>query len=258
MRLVDTHAHIYHKRFSDDIDDVIKRAQDFGVEKIYLPNIDSESIDAMLLLEQKFPGFCIPTMGLHPCHVGDNMEKELQIVEEWLSKRTFVAVGEMGTDLYWDKNNLDRQKEAFIFQCQLAVKYDIPIIIHCRDSISETIEFVREFNNKELAGIFHCFTGTEAQAKEVIELGFVIGIGGVSTFKNGGLDELIRNTDLEHMVLETDSPYLAPVPYRGKRNEPSYVYEVAKKVADIKGETVEEIGQRTTANAKRVYKEENT
>lgn len=253
MQLVDTHAHIYDKGFRDDIGDVIKRSRDAGVERIYLPNIDSTSIDAMLELEQRFPGYCIPTMGLHPCHVGGDFEKELYIVEEWLARRPFVAVGEMGTDLYWDKTNFEKQKQAFNIQCELAVKYDLPIIIHCRDSITETIDLVTRFSDTRLRGIFHCFTGDVEQAKQVIDLDFAIGIGGVATFKNGGLENLLKTIDLSQIVLETDSPYLAPVPYRGKRNEPSYVVEVAKKIAEIKQVDLEHIGEVTTQNAYRVY-----
>jgi len=253
MILVDTHAHLYSEKFNDDINDVIKRSQDEGVERIYMPNIDSKSIDSMLELEQNFPGYCIPTMGLHPCHVDKDFEKELYIVEDWLSKRPFVAVGEMGTDLYWDKTNFELQKKAFIIQCDLAVKYDIPIIIHCRESVAETIQMVADFSNEKLKGIFHCFNGDLKQAHEVIDLGFVIGIGGVATFKNGGLDDLVKGTDLQHIVLETDSPYLAPVPYRGKRNEPSYVNEVAKKVSELKQMDLDEVGKITTENAYRVY-----
>lgn len=253
MSLVDTHAHIYSEKFDDDIDDVIKRAQDAGVEKIYLPNIDSESIDGMLELESRYPDLCVPMMGLHPCHVKEDFEKELYIVEEWLSKRSFVAVGEIGTDLYWDKTNFESQKEAFNIQCALGVKYNIPVVIHCRDSIRETIELVSEKSDDKLRGIFHCFTGTEKEATEIINLGFYIGIGGVSTFKNGGLDDLIRNVEIEHMVLETDSPYLSPVPFRGKRNEPAYVIEVARKIAQLKLMNLKEIGEITTKNAFSVY-----
>ncbi|MEQ6119388.1 TatD family hydrolase [Reichenbachiella sp. MALMAid0571] len=253
MTLVDTHAHLYSEKFNDDLNDVIKRSQDAGVERIYMPNIDSKSIDSMLELEHLFPDYCIPTMGLHPCHVDKDFEKELYLVEDWLSKRSFVAVGEMGTDLYWDKTNFELQKKAFIIQCDLAVKYNIPIIIHCRESVAETIQLVAGFNNAKLKGIFHCFNGDVKQADEVIDLGFVVGIGGVSTFKNGGLDDLIIGTDLKSIVLETDSPYLAPVPYRGKRNEPSYVKEVAKKVADLKNLDLEQVGRITTENAYRVY-----
>ncbi|MFY0651911.1 MAG: TatD family hydrolase [Cyclobacteriaceae bacterium] len=253
MPFVDTHAHIYNKRFHDDIEDVIKRAKDAGVERIFLPNIDSESIDGMLELEQKFPEVCVPAMGLHPCHVNENLQKELYLVEEWLDKRDFVAVGEIGTDLYWDKTNFDQQADAFNTQSELAIKHNIPVIIHCRDSIDQTIDLVEKIANSKLRGIFHCFTGTEEQANQVIGLGFKIGIGGVATFKNGGIDDLIRTIDLEHIVLETDSPYLAPVPYRGKRNEPSYVIEVARKVAELKLMNITEVGRITTQNAYNVY-----
>ena len=257
MPLVDTHAHIYSDKFNDDIDDVIKRAQDAGVEKIYLPNIDSKSIDGMLELELRYPDLCIHMMGLHPCHVSEDFEKELQIVEGWLSKISFVAVGEIGTDLYWDKTKLEMQKKAFNIQCDFALKYGIPIVIHCRDSINVTIDLVKEIDNDGLRGIFHCFTGSESEAKQVIDMGFFVGIGGVATFKNGGLDDLIRNLDMSNIVLETDSPYLAPVPHRGKRNEPALVLEVARKVAQLKLLNVSEVAAVTTQNAYKVYHSES-
>jgi TatD DNase family protein len=254
MRLIDTHAHLYDEKFKDDIEEVIDRAREVGIERIYLPNIDVESIDAMLELEQRFPDMCVPTMGLHPCYVDEGFEKQLYIMEEWLNKRSFAAVGEMGTDLYWDKTHFDKQQEAFRVQCDWAIKFDLPIVVHCRESIEETIAMVEQIDNPKLRGIFHCFTGDEKQALRVIARGFKIGIGGVATFKNGGLDGLMQNLGSEHFVLETDSPYLAPVPYRGKRNEPAYTLEVAKKVADVKAMTLEDIARITSANADEIYR----
>lgn len=249
MRLIDSHAHIYLPAFKDDIDDVISRARDAGVEKIYMPNIDHTSIDDMLTLADKYPGYCIPMMGLHPCSVKKDFEKELYEVEEYLNKGGFCAVGEMGTDLYWDKTSFGQQQEAFRIQCDLAIKHKLPIVIHCRESINETIELVKPYARQGLVGVFHCFTGTLDQAKEIVSLGFKLGLGGVATFKNGGLEPVISGIDLNHILLETDSPYLAPVPNRGKRNEPSYVAYVAEKIAEVIRKDIAEIGEITTLNS---------
>lgn len=246
---IDTHAHIYANQFNQDRDLMLERTFACDVQKIYLPNIDHESIDSMLELEAKYPKNCFATMGLHPCSVGKDFEKELYLVEDWLAKRKFVAIGEMGTDLYWDKTFFEEQKEAFKVQVHLAKKYNLPIIIHCRDSFQETIELLEPLKDDKLKGIFHCFTGTAEDAQKVIGLGFLMGIGGVVTFKNGGLDAVLPNVDLKHLVLETDSPYLAPVPYRGKRNETSYIPIIAQKIAEIKNIDVEAVKQATTENA---------
>lgn len=251
--MIETHAHIYSDKFKEDIDEVIARAQEDGVEKIYMPNIDSESIDAMLELEQRYPGYCIPMMGLHPCSVKKDFEKELYIVEDWLSKRDFVAVGEMGTDLYWDKSLFEEQKEAFKIQSDLALKYDLPIIIHCRESMEETIALIASYSGSGLKGIVHCFTGTEDQASRIIDLGFKLGLGGVATFKNGGLEPVMQNIDLSHFVLETDSPYLAPVPHRGKRNEPLFLRLVAQKIADERNIDIQEVIDQTSATATQIF-----
>lgn len=247
MDLIDSHAHIYLDRFEKDQEDVIHRAKETGVTSIYMPNIDHTSIDDMLEMEEAYQGYCIPMMGLHPCSVKKDFEKELYLVEEWMSKREFCAVGEIGTDLYWDKTYFDYQKEAFNIQCDLAVKYDIPVVIHCRESIDETIALVQEKNNEKLRGVFHCFTGTPEQAKSVIDLGFNIGIGGVATFKNGGLEGVLSEVELESIMLETDSPYLAPVPYRGKRNEPAYIKYVAEKISEIKEVPLGEVAAKTSS-----------
>ena len=253
MILVDSHAHIYTKEFKEDIDDVIERAKEVGVEKIYMPNIDHESIESMLNLAQKYPGYCIPMMGLHPCSVEKDFEKQLYEVEEYLSKEPFSAVGEMGTDLYWDKTFYEQQKEAFKIQCELALKHKLPIVIHCRESIDETIELVKPFSERGLTGVFHCFTGSLDQANQIIEQGFKLGLGGVATFKNGGLESVIEKVSLEHIMLETDSPYLAPTPNRGKRNEPAYVKLVSEKIAAVLDRDVEEIGEITSRNSKNLF-----
>ena len=192
-------------------------------------------------------------MGLHPCSVKGDFEKELYIVEEWLSKRSFHAVGEMGTDLYWDKTFWDQQKEAFVTQVNWAKKYNLPLVIHCRQSIDETIELLKPMSGGTLTGIFHCFSGNSTQAKQIIEMGFYLGIGGVATFKNGGLDKVLPEVPLDKLVLETDSPYLAPMPFRGKRNEPSYIPLIADKVATLMNVTREEVELATTKNAEKVF-----
>lgn len=251
--LIDTHAHIYSEQFANDIDEVIGRSRQAGLTKIFMPNVDSESIEAMLAVEEKFKGYCFSMMGLHPCSVKEDFEKELEIVETWLSRRRFSAVGEIGTDLYWDKTYFDQQKAAFNFQMDLAIQHRLPVVIHCRESIDETLELVERKQNSELRGVFHCFTGSVEQAERVTDLGFYLGIGGVATFKNGGLTEVIQKVDLHSILLETDSPYLAPVPYRGKRNEPAYVKQVADRIAEIKGIGLQEVAERTTANALKLY-----
>ena len=251
--MIDTHAHIYAEQFKDDIGDVLERAQEEGIEKIVMPNIDHSSIEGMMELEEKYPDHCFSTMGLHPCSVKKDFEKELYIVEEWLSKRNFVAIGEMGTDLYWDKTFIDQQVEAFKIQTAWAKQYKKPIIIHCRESLDMTIDLVESLKSEDLVGVFHCFNGSVEQAERIKGLGFHIGLGGVSTFKNSGMDQVIPSLDLEHVLLETDAPYLAPVPYRGKRNEPAYVKEVALKVADLKEMPLAELDELTTRNAIKLF-----
>jgi TatD DNase family protein len=246
---LDTHAHIYHEDFSVDMASVVSRFQEAGVKKVFMPNVDSSSIEAMLEMERRYSGICYPMMGLHPCSVTKGFEKELNTVEKWLASRPFIAVGEIGIDLYWDKTFYDHQCEAFSAQLDWAVKYRLPVVIHCRESMNETIEIVAKKQNGELRGVFHCFTGSTDQARRVIDLGFYIGIGGVATFKNGGLDKILPQLDLSRMVLETDSPYLSPVPYRGKRNEPSYIPIIAQRVADIMQCSVETVAELTTGNA---------
>ncbi|UXP30854.1 TatD family hydrolase [Reichenbachiella agarivorans] len=251
--MIETHAHIYSDQFKGEIDEVIDSAKEAGVTKIYMPNIDSASIDAMLEMEHKYPDYCIPMMGLHPCSVKKDFQKELYLVEDWLSKRPFAAVGEMGTDLYWEKEFFGQQKEAFTIQCDWAIQYKLPVVIHCRESMEETITLLEDYADTDLFGIVHCFSGTEEQAQRVIDLGFKIGLGGVSTFKNGGLEPVIKNIDLSHFVLETDSPYLAPVPYRGKRNEPAYIQLVAQKIADDRNIDIQQVISTTTTAAMSIF-----
>ena len=253
MELIDTHAHIYLEEFDSDRSEVIERAHKVGVQQIVMPNIDKRSIERMLAVEASTMNVCHSAIGLHPCSVKVDFENELKAVEEWLGKRPFVAIGEIGTDLYWDKSFWEQQKEAFIVQLQWAKKFGLPLIIHCRESLDETIELVGQHTDENLRGVFHCFSGSLAQANRVIELGFHLGIGGVATFKNGGLDKVLPDLSVDHLVLETDSPYLAPVPYRGKRNEPGYVSLVAERIASIMGISIETIATSTTKNAKLLF-----
>lgn len=250
---IDTHAHIYAKEFDQDRPGMLQRCEENDVKKIFMPNVDHTSIDAMLELESRSAN-CVAMMGLHPCSVKKDFETELYLVEEWLSKRKFSAVGEIGTDLYWDKTFWDQQKEAFTIQVNWARKYDLPVVIHCRESLDETIALVENLQDGKLTGIFHCFSGTIAQAEKIAKLNFYLGIGGVSTFKKGGLDTALNDVAIDRIVLETDSPYLAPVPHRGKRNEPAYIPLIAGKVSEIMDMSVEEIQHQTTHNALKIFK----
>ncbi len=253
MLLVDTHTHLYSERFEEDRTEVVERALSTGIQRMYLPNIDSSSIDGMLELEKQFPNHCFPMMGLHPCSVKENYKEELAIVEKWLFQRPFVAVGEIGIDLYWDETFVEEQKEAFRIQINWAKKLNIPIIIHARNALDIIIDIVRQEKDEKLRGIFHCFSGDTKQALQVIDLGFYLGLGGVLTFKKSGLDKVIVDIPMEHIVLETDSPYLSPTPKRGKRNESSYTLYVAQKLADIKSITLEEVAAITTQNANNLF-----
>jgi TatD DNase family protein len=249
---IDTHAHIYLEDFAGDRANMLAESEKQAVRRIYMPNVDHTSIDSMLELESR-SSMCVATMGLHPCYVKKDFQRELYLVEDWLSKRKFAAVGEIGTDLYWDKTFWEQQQEAFTIQVNWAKQYNLPIIIHCRESIDETIALVEKLVDGKLKGIFHCFSGNVEQAHRITKLGFLLGIGGVATFKNGGLDKVLPEVSLEHLVLETDSPYLAPVPYRGKRNEPCYIPLIAHKLADIKKISIDEVKSVTTSNALKLF-----
>lgn len=250
---IDTHAHIYHEDFAEDLSDVLHRSSEQQVLKVFMPNVDHTSIDGMLEVEARFGDTVYPMMGVHPCSIKKDFQRELYLVEDWLSKRKFSAIGEIGTDLYWDKTFFEQQKEAFLVQMKWAREYSLPVVIHCRDSIDETIAMVEQEQDGTLCGVFHCFSGNADQAERITKLGFYLGIGGVATFKNGGLDVVIPEIDLEKIILETDSPYLAPVPHRGKRNEPSYIPLVAQRVAELKRCHVEEIQEITTRNALKLF-----
>jgi TatD DNase family protein len=253
MNIIDTHTHLYHEEFKNDIKDVIKSAKEIGITKFYLPNIDSTSINDMLLLEKQFPDECIAMMGLHPCSVNEQYKSELKLVEDWLAKRSFAAVGEIGLDYYWDQTFIKEQKEAFSLQIEWALQYNLPIVIHSRNSLQDCIDIVKQHQNGKLKGIFHCFGGTLDEAKQIIDLGFLMGIGGVVTYKKAGLAELLTHISTAHLVLETDAPYLTPVPFRSKRNEPAYLIHVIEKIAEAKGISVEEVISATTANAQKLF-----
>ncbi len=253
MFIVDTHCHLYSDEFKEDIAGVIRSAREAGVQQFYLPNIDSTSIDDMLALEEKYPGVCIPMMGLHPCYVKENYKEELSLVEEWLRKRHFAAVGEIGLDFYWDTSFTTQQYEAFHRQITWAKQYGLPIVIHTRNAMQEAIDVVKEHADGTLRGIFHCFGGSLPEAEQIIDLGFLLGIGGVLTYKKSGLKEVLKSISLEHLVLETDAPYLSPVPFRGKRNESAYLRYVVNDLAELKQVPAEEVARITTANANLVF-----
>ena len=254
MKLVDTHAHLYLDNFSKDRHEVIEKAIYSNVEKIMLPNIDSTTIEDMLKLSKRHPNHFFPMIGIHPTSVEDDFEEEIKIIEEYLSKEKFYAIGEIGIDMYWDKTFEEEQKQAFRIQLDLAKKHNLPIVIHSRDAFDIIYEILLEKNDANLNGVFHCFTGTLDQANKIIEMGFKLGIGGIVTFKNTDLAKVVEQIDLHNIVLETDSPYLAPDPKRGQRNQSSYLNYIAKKVAEIKGVTIKEVAEITTKNAYDIFK----
>jgi TatD DNase family protein len=252
--IIDTHTHLYLNDFAADIDEVIKRAADEGVEKFYLPAIDSSETENIFSLEKKYPGKCFAMMGLHPCSVKQNYKEELYLVYNWLQKRKFAAVGEIGLDFYWDKTFTDQQYESFHRQIEWALQFDLPVVLHSREAVQQSIDVIKEYEGKNLRGIFHCFSGTLQNALDIIGTGFYLGIGGVITYKNSGLAEVIKEIDLKHIVLETDAPYLTPVPFRGKRNESSYLKYVVQKIAEVKNFSIEEVAKVTSMNAENIFK----
>jgi len=253
MQLIDTHCHIYLDAFDEDRAAMLERARQQGVSQFYLPAIDSDTHEAMIQLGDAYPDQCIPMMGLHPCSVQANYQEELAIVTDWLEKRSFVAIGEIGLDFYWDKTFAQEQHLAFEQQMQWALEKNLPIVIHTRNAMQETINAVQPFAKKGLRGIFHCFSGSYESAQQIINMGFYLGIGGVLTYKNAGLPAALAQIGLEWMVLETDAPYLTPVPFRGKRNEPAYLEHVVAKLAETKGVSVAEVAAITTANAQKIF-----
>lgn len=253
MKIVDSHCHLYMEEFKNDLNEVMERAKKAGVVKFFLPAVDSETHAQMLELEKKYPEECFAMMGLHPCSVKENFKEELSTVKQWLASRSFAAIGEIGLDFYWDRSFIAHQYEAFNQQMEWALEYRRPVVIHTRSAMEETIDAVKPYADRGLRGIFHCFGGTYDQAKRIIDLQFLLGIGGVLTYKNAGLGEVMEKIPLEHIVLETDAPYLAPVPYRGKRNESSYLQYVVAKLAEIKQAAINEIADVTTNNAEKIF-----
>ena len=253
MKLIDTHAHLYAAQFDDDREEMLQRARKAGIAKIYLPNIDSQSIQPMLALEKIHPGYCIATMGLHPCSVGENVNEELAVIEKWLATRSFAAIGEIGIDLYWETKFMKEQEDAFVRQLEWAKELNIPIIIHARESLDILINLVEKRQKGNLKGVFHCFTGDTLQAQRIIDSGFFLGIGGVLTFKKSGLDKVVKDSNRDWIVLETDAPYLAPTPFRGKRNESAHVKVVAEKLSGIWEIPTEEVASITTKNAENLF-----
>lgn len=253
MIITDTHTHLYSDSFDEDRNEAIQKAIDNNVKRFFIPAIDSETTQSMYELEKAFPDNVFLMMGLHPTHVKENFEEELKHVEEELDKRKFYAVGEIGIDLYWDKSTLGIQQEAFKKQIQFAKDRELPIVIHCRNAFDEIFEVLDSEKDDKLFGIFHCFTGTHEQAKQALSYNMKLGIGGVVTFKNGGIDKFLNQIPIEELVLETDSPYLAPKPYRGKRNDPVYILKVAEKLSELYDIPVEKVAEITTKNSKEVF-----
>lgn len=254
MIITDTHTHLYSEQFNEDRKTVIQKAINVGISRFFIPAIDSSYTDAMFQLEKDYPEHIFLMMGLHPTSVKENYLEELSKVESWLEKRKFYAIGEIGIDLYWDKNFLSQQQDAFKKQIQWAKDYKLPIVIHCRNAFDEIFEVLEDVKDDKLFGIFHCFTGSLEQAHRAISFNMKLGIGGVVTFKNGGIDKFLNEIALENVVLETDSPYLAPTPFRGKRNESSYIINILDKLVDIYKRTPEEIAEITTQNSKDVFR----
>ena len=253
--MIDTHSHIYSEEFDSDRAEVIARAKAAGVTKIILPNVDSESLPRMLQLESEYPGYCFAAIGLHPTSVKENYAEELAIVKKELERREYIAIGEIGIDLYWDKSFLKEQIQVFVQQIEWALEYNLPVIIHVRDSFRETMDVLEQFRGKGLKGVFHSFTGTIDQAREIIEFGgFYIGINGIVTFKNSGLDAVVEQIDAQYLLLETDAPYLTPAPFRGKRNESEHLTLIAAKLATIFNINFNQITEITTENAYKLFK----
>jgi TatD DNase family protein len=250
MELIDSHAHIYLPEFQPDLTEMLARAQNAGVGKILMPAIDSSTHEAMIRMEEEHP-FCLSMIGLHPCSVNQDYKTELSIVEEWLAKRDFIAIGEIGLDFYWDKTFTEQQYAAFHAQIELALSKNLPIVIHSRNATAECIVVVKQ--HPGIRGVFHCFSGTVEEAEQIIDLGFYLGIGGVVTFKNSGLDKVVAKLGIENILLETDAPYLAPVPYRGKRNEPAHLQHVLQKISQVTEMDVDIIASKTTANVRRLF-----
>lgn len=254
MKIIDTHSHIYSEEFDNDLPDVINRAKQAGVEKILLPNIDIESLDRLHAIADRYDGYCIPMMGLHPTSVKEDYMHQLEVIREQLDKKKYIAIGEIGIDLYWDKTFEKEQRYTFEEQLRWSIEFDLPVAIHSRDAIAECVECIKNVGAEKLRGVFHSFGGTETELQDILDLkNFLLGINGVVTFKNSTLTTVLQKTDLSHIIIETDSPYLAPVPYRGKRNESSYTVNVVERLAGIYNISPEEVGEITTKNAKKLF-----
>lgn len=251
--MIDSHCHIYAKEFAEEVEAVLERADNAGVRKIYMPAIDSTTHQNMLELAHKSP-FCFPMMGLHPCSVKENFEEELSLIEDYLKKEKFAAIGETGLDFYWDQTFKKEQLFSLNKHAAWALQYNLPIVLHTREAMDETIAEMENYRGANLKGIFHCFSGNATQAKQIIDMNFYLGIGGVASFKNSGMSEVLKEIPLQALLLETDAPYLAPVPYRGKRNEPAYLGLIAQKIAEIKNIDIEEVKRVTTQNAVQIFK----
>lgn len=251
--IIDTHCHLYLPEFSNEIDLFINSAKENGIKKIYLPAINSETTNALLSLEEKHPDICFAMMGLHPCYVKSDYKDELKKVEDLLNQRKFVAIGECGLDFYWDKTFIIEQYLALEQQVEWALHYNLPIILHTRNATQETIDVIKKYKGSNLKGIFHCFGGTHDEANQIIDLGFYLGIGGVVTYKNAGLDLVLKDIDLDYLLLETDAPYLSPVPFRGKTNKPAHLKIIAEKIASIKNVSYDLVAEITTRNTERLF-----
>lgn len=249
----DTHTHLYYEADPEKLAQLMERCFTNKITRLFLPNVDSSSIPQVFNLAKLYPENCFPMLGLHPCDVKVNFQNELDVIRQEITQTKIYAIGEIGIDLHWDKTTLDFQQDAFRQQIAWAMESDLPIVIHCREAFNEILEILTELKNNKLRGIFHCFTGSAEQAAQVIEMGFYLGIGGVLTYKNSGLDKAIEHISLNHIVLETDSPYLTPVPFRGKPNESSYLVYVAQKLADLKQVSIEEVARITTQNSKTIF-----
>lgn len=250
---IDTHTHLYDEQLIPEIDTLIQKAIDAGVSRMYMPNCDSSTIAGLEHITAKWPANCFPMMGVHPCYIKENYKQELDIAAQWIANNKCYAIGEIGLDYYWDLTFKEQQIEAFETQIDWALQKDLPIVIHSRESTSDCIDIVRNKQNGTLRGIFHCFSGTTEEAQQICDLGFMLGIGGVVTFKKSTLPDIVKATPLSHIVLETDAPYLAPMPYRGKRNESSYIPLIAAKVAEVTGMAVDDIATITTQNAEKIF-----
>lgn len=254
MRIIDTHSHIYSEEFDNDIDDIISRAKKVGVDNILMPNIDVASIDRLHRLSDRYTGYCIPMMGLHPTSVEKDWQAQLAVIKQQFQRRSYIAIGEIGIDLYWDKSLASEQKMAFEEQLRWSIEFDLPVAIHSRDAIAECVDSIKNIGAEDLRGVFHSFGGTQEELESVLSLkNFMLGINGVVTFKNSTLSMVLKQADLSYIIVETDAPYLAPVPYRGKRNEPSYTLNMIEKLAEIYNMPPDRVAEITTANAKRLF-----